>query len=287
MKFTVDFYDELKLPKDKSVEEINKMLTQLEKDWTKRQINNPKKATKMLALIIDARAAFKSPLTRSEYDRELETSKRDPAKIDPDEERTQSFQKWYTDAKGYFENKQYDLAKTAIDRAIQYTTPETTDIYFYGYAADIYSNMGNHQQAIEYANQSIVLAPENHHGYVVKSAVLERYILSPNTDFKIKNELIEQMVAMLKIAGEKAKINGDTYQASQAFAWLSSIYYNYSLYKDKNDRIEISEYYATESLALGHEFDNAKKVFDEISAIHEAEKVEEKKRLEMERYKAE
>ena len=287
MKFNVDFYDELKLPKDKSVEEINKMLTQLEKDWTKRQINTPDKATKMLALIIDARATFKSPLTRAEYDRELEASKRDPANIDPYEERTQSFQKWYTDAKGYFESKQYDLAKTVIDRASQYTTPETTDIYFYGYAADIYSNMGNHQQAIEYANQAIVLSPENHYGYIVKSAALERYILSPNTDSKMKNGLIEQMVSMLIIAGDKAKANEDSYQASQAFAWLANIYYNYNLYKDKSDRIEVSEYYATESLAQGHEFENAKKVFDEISAIRETEKFEKEKLLKEEKQKLE
>jgi hypothetical protein len=94
-------FEELKLAQEASLDEINKTLTQLERDWTQRQINNPEKATKVLALIIDARVAFKTDATRVEYDRALEESKRETSEPNPEQDRLRAFQKWFNDAKTF------------------------------------------------------------------------------------------------------------------------------------------------------------------------------------------
>lgn len=50
----VDYYAELNIDSSLGVDEINKELSKLENTWKRRELTSPEKATKMLALIIDA-----------------------------------------------------------------------------------------------------------------------------------------------------------------------------------------------------------------------------------------
>lgn len=93
-----DFYEELNLNPQDSVADINRALTQLESTWKRREINSPEKATKMLALILEARNAFKSDATKAEYDHNLAESKKAPEQVDYGAERKVQFQQYRTQA---------------------------------------------------------------------------------------------------------------------------------------------------------------------------------------------
>ena len=63
----INYYEELNLNRNDDVEEIKKTLNQLESTWRNREVRNPEKATKMIALIIDARKVFLSDMDKKEY----------------------------------------------------------------------------------------------------------------------------------------------------------------------------------------------------------------------------
>lgn len=268
----VDYYEELKLGKTLSLQEINKEISLLESTWTQRQINVPEKATKMLALVIDARVAFKTDSSRAEYDRALEDSKREPLASDTDSERAKSFEKWYSDAKGYV-GSQNDLAKVAIDKALQYATSETIDQGFYRLAALIYSFSGNHIQALDFANQAIVIAPEDHISYGTKGDVLENYINKISAHNSETNDLNEQMVSTFKIAVEKAKTNGDNNEVGRSLEKLDRIYYYNNYFIRNGNNVPVAEAYAQEATNFGWGDRYAKDVLHDIeskryAAIH-------------------
>ena len=68
----VDYYTELNISKESSLEEINAELTKLKRVWIQREINQPEKARKMLTLIDDACEVFKTEATKAKYNRDLE-----------------------------------------------------------------------------------------------------------------------------------------------------------------------------------------------------------------------
>ena len=71
-----NYYSELKLSPDLSVEEIKSELLKLEQVWRKREINSPETAAAKLVLINEAKKVFASSSSKAAYDRELDNSKR-------------------------------------------------------------------------------------------------------------------------------------------------------------------------------------------------------------------
>lgn len=71
----VDYYEELGLDRSLGLDDLNRQLSKAESLWKSRRTRVPEKATRMLALIIEAREAFANSASRSEYDRALDISK--------------------------------------------------------------------------------------------------------------------------------------------------------------------------------------------------------------------
>ena len=70
-----DFYEELKLDRSQNVSELNRELSRQESVWKRRELTSPEKATRIVAVILEARKAFRDEVTRAGYDRELDAGR--------------------------------------------------------------------------------------------------------------------------------------------------------------------------------------------------------------------
>ena len=153
-----NYYEELKINKESGVDEIQRELSRLESTWKRREIVNPEKAAKMIALLVEARKVFSDDSSRSKYDRELEESLRAPVEVDPNADRNAALKKWKDQAQRYYDTNQYDLAKTAIDKALTFSNSDDDELFCL--VADIYRESGNNSAAMEYINKAIVISPD-------------------------------------------------------------------------------------------------------------------------------
>lgn len=71
----VNYYEELGLDRSFGLDELKRQLSRVESVWKARRTRSPEKATKMLAIIVDARAVFSASATRATYDHELDMAK--------------------------------------------------------------------------------------------------------------------------------------------------------------------------------------------------------------------
>lgn len=126
----VNYYEELKLNPNDSLEELNGSLNQLETVWKRREINTPEKATKMLSLIIDARKVFKSSAAKAEYDRNLASERKPQGNEDLDAGRHAQFEKYKAQAATFFNENQNDLAFESMKLALTYKEPNDSDAQF-------------------------------------------------------------------------------------------------------------------------------------------------------------
>ena len=98
----------------------------------------PEKARVMLMLISEARKVFSDEASRRRYDRELEESKRKPKETataaDPMKEK---FDRFYSQAQGFYKTKQFDLAMTAIEKAMSAYNDDSENTDFLYLAAEI------------------------------------------------------------------------------------------------------------------------------------------------------
>ena len=139
-----DYYNDLGLSPSDSIEEIQTELDRLEKLWSNRLVSSPEKASSMLALISEAYDVFGSESSKQEYDGILFAVEN--SDITSRDDRLPSFNKWYQQAVGFYNNNQFDLAKTAIERAAQYYEPSSENAEYFSYAADIYRNNKSYQE---------------------------------------------------------------------------------------------------------------------------------------------
>jgi len=272
-----DFYEELKLQNNWGLDEINKNLNQLENTWRKREITNPEKATKMLALIIDARAAFKNEATRSEYDRALKASKDKPKKTDPNAARMASFDKWYNDARQFKLSNQHDLAKTAIDKAMEFRNPDADDSDFFWLAAEIYMENHDYITALNYINKAIVVIPDETMYYVTKALIFDRQgsAAYSRKSWDESTSCYTKHRETLQTAFDKAEKSGHDYYKCITLGMLAFAWYFHP--NPDNNRAEM---YAKQSIALGEDYGNAKRVLDDINAKRaEAERKAEEQRI--------
>ena len=127
----LDFYHEIAgLESEMTLNELKQELLKQEKVWTKRQVNTPEKATKMLSIIFDAKKAFETESSRKKYDRELELSKKEKT-IDPDEQRKARLKEWTDKARTFYEDHQFELAGNAYEKARVSESPDGENADFY------------------------------------------------------------------------------------------------------------------------------------------------------------
>ena len=71
MSTITNYYEELGLNPEMSIEEIGRKLDQLETVWNQRMFNEPEKATKLLAFVSEARNEFSTIEAKCQYDQLL------------------------------------------------------------------------------------------------------------------------------------------------------------------------------------------------------------------------
>jgi len=239
----IDFYIELKIPSDSSLDEIKAELLRQEQIWRRREITSPEKAQEMLVYINQAKKVFSSQSSKATYDRELEESRKKPVVSDPQEERYTRFQKWYTDAKKYYMEKQYDLAKTAIENALLYADPEKITADFYGVVCVVNREIGDYKSAINSINKAIVMEPDESAFYIEKGRTYGVWYESPDITERDKERAQGEEKKALETALSYARAKKDGSSAGIASGLLSYIYYKGTLGNESYyARIENSAY---------------------------------------------
>lgn len=207
MTTSTNYYDELTLDAEMSIEEIESKLAQLETVWNQRLLNEPEKANRILALINEARICFATPEAKAQYDKSLhDTLSDDTEAID---DRHVNFEKWYGQAVEYFNAEQYDLAKTAIEKAALFYDVLDENAEYLSYAADIYRYNKENETALKYINEAIIIDPQGWLPVAIKGAIynsLEQY---------------SDAQAFFQKANEIANASGDQDRESQSQAFLA------------------------------------------------------------------
>lgn len=259
----VDFYEELNLNQTDSIEDINRTLNQLENIWKRREINNPEKATRMLATILDAREAFKSEATKAKYDYNLAESRADPKQIDYDEERRVQFKKYRLQAEEYFINEnQADLAFEAMKRAILYRDPNHSDGSFSYLCSMIRHSVGDINGALSDITEAIVTEPDNAVYYQWKAAVLGDLFnaaMSNQSDLQIIRSYLAQNRLNYEKGLELAQQSGNKEIQIECLEGLAESYSN--MYDSDYTR---ALNYANQARALGDTNPELQQIIDYV-----------------------
>lgn len=224
-----NYYEELGLDPEMSIEEIGSKLDHLENVWNQRLINAPERANRILSIIREARETFLSPEAKSEYNRSLQETK----KSIQDGERKKNFNRWYELARKYFEDQQDDLAKAAIDKAASYYDQADENATYLSYAADIYRMNKEYDAALRFVNEACLYEPDNWVHISVKGAI-----------YNSTNQY-DKAYGCFKKAIQIAYSNGDSVQECQSQGHLASV-----LFYGLND-IEGAQIAAKRAIELG------------------------------------
>lgn len=259
----VDFYEELNLNPDDSATDISQALNQLESTWKRREINNPEKATKILALILDAREVFKSETAKADYDNKLEESKKPSEPFDYDAERRAQFQHYRAQAEEYyFNSKQPDLALESIKRALQYQTSDNTDAAFLFLCSLIRYETGDLNGALADVTSAITVNPEHATYYNWRGDIYGDFfnaaISNPN-DFQTARNYLAQNRSNYEKALEIATQKGNK---DEQIASLEGLAESYSLIYDSD--FGRAESYAKQAQALGDTSIELQKIMGDI-----------------------
>ncbi len=245
----VNYYEELNLDKNKSVEELNKELNMLENIWRRREITNPEKATKMLAFIIDAREAFKSVEAKLKYDAELNKPPEDTS-VDYEKERQENYQKWKKQAEYYFyTTKQNDLARDALAKATQYRNPNEDDADYYLLSSFIANVFGDTNAAMSHINNAILIDSSNalyhlHKGEIY-ATLYDEALKNNVNDLNRILDYLENAKTEHKKSLELYKGNGDVQGQISCLEFLAIAYAE--VY---NSDLKLAEEYARQAISL-------------------------------------
>lgn len=250
----INYYEELNLKKDLQLEEINKELRRLESIWKRREITNPEKATKILALIIDAKEMFQTDSSRKEYDSRLEQeSKR--IENGNDTEKEKEYGKLMDNAIEYYQNKQFDLAKISIDKALNLAEYSDDEVRMYAYAQSIYHENGFYKDALGFANQAIEISPDDLNLYHNKEIALYHLISFKEQNGQNTSRLIENYRTTCQVWAKKAKEQHDDIHICDALYHLSEAYCDY-----EPVNYDLAEQYAKEVLEYDENVERAKEI---------------------------
>lgn len=162
-----------------SVEQINIELVKQERMWHQREINNPEKATKMLALIIDAKEVFKTESAKAAYDRDLANSYKITDEADGKTANKELYQQWKKKADDFASRGELDLAKTAYEKALMYEEPDSYDYDFLDTGIRLYRALGDngdrecYETALRIVNKGILLSDDPAIFYSFKETIYE------------------------------------------------------------------------------------------------------------------
>lgn len=252
-----NYYEELKLSSSLDTAALYRELSKLESLWRRREVTNPEKAAKMIALIVEAQEKFKDEQSRRAYDLLLDQSKRKFEQADPNTERLRSFMEWRKKAVSFNDEKQYDLAKSALDRALSYMPADYEDSLFFNQAALIYVDNNDGNAAIDSINKAIVIDSDIPDYYLTKGLAFTtlsngRYVnIGDKQTFREKGE--EMFLKARELAVRK---NLSVVRANAAGAL--AFYYN-----SINDEAR-AETFAQEAVQYGDTWGNGQEVLDII-----------------------
>ena len=216
-----NYYEELKLDKTLSLNELRENLIRLESIWTDRASNRPEKAAEMLVLINQAKKVFATDMSKAAYDRELFAPPKEETAADPNAARKAEFEKWKKTAQDYYDRQEYDMAKTALDKALQ--NADEDDFAFLQLAAQICYSNGEYHAALSHINKALLIAPELAELYLTKATILWYFFCDGiNRDASLQQERNN-----LRIASEKAAAQGNTKVESHADGQLAASLYNW------------------------------------------------------------
>lgn len=268
-----DFYEVLKLDASLPVSEVQNQLIRQESIWTDRVSTRPEKATEMLAVIAQAKKAFASDQAKAKYDADLAASRQPKT----DNSRAEEFQKWKQAASDYFSNGQYDLAKTALEKAMPLS--DENDAGFHTLACIVYRQNGQYQTALDHINKAIVQDPDSALLYINKAEVLELMGQDQND-----NRYILQAREAMRIASQKAVAQSDEDMAAKADSGLAFLLYFHTP-KDEKEARRL----ATRAVEHGDPTGDAKRVLEDIAkreeAIRRVDELANQRRKEMEEKK--
>ena len=216
-----NYYEELKLDKNLSLNELRENLIRLESIWTDRASTRPEKAAEMLVLINQAKKVFATDMSKAAYDRELFAPPKEETAADPNAARKAEFEKWKKTAQDYYDRQEYDMAKTALDKALQ--NADEDDFAFLQLAAQICYSNGEYHAALSHINKALLIAPDLAELYLTKATILWYFFCDGiNRDASLQQERNN-----LRIASEKAAAQGNTKVESHADGQLAASLYNW------------------------------------------------------------
>lgn len=256
-----DYYEELKLDANMSVEDIKKELNHLENLWNKRAIVKPEEATRKLLMITEARKVFDTEASKELYDRQLAASRQPEQKKDPNAERRKEYEKWFAEATRYCNSGQYDLAKMAIEKATDFRNDESPD--FYRLACSIYARTQDFGLAIDSINRAILIEPEEPLNYYHKGLTYDNECAAASYD---KEVISEKCRSAFQTAVEKAKASGSKEVLGWSYGGLAWSYY----YRPPKNSA-LAKRYAQEGIKVGDSFENSQNV---LAAIEKEEREE-------------
>ena len=175
----------------------------------------------MLVLINQAKKVFATDMSKAAYDRELFAPPKEETAADPNAARKAEFEKWKKTAQDYYDRQEYDMAKTALDKALQ--NADEDDFAFLQLAAQICYSNGEYHAALSHINKALLIAPELAELYLTKATILWYFFCDGiNRDASLQQERNN-----LRIASEKAAAQGNTKVESHADGQLAASLYNW------------------------------------------------------------
>ena len=253
-----NYYEELKLDKNLSLNELRENLIRLESIWTDRASTRPEKAAEMLVLINQAKKAFATDMSRAAYDRELFAPPKEETAADPNAARKAEFEKWKKTAQDYYDRQEYDMAKTALDKALQ--NADEDDFAFLQLAAQICKSNGEYQVALSHINKALLIAPDLAELYITKALILEDlFIEESRRGFGDAAAHLQQARNTMRMASEKAAAQGNKTAEAHADGYLAFL-----LYFDEPKDTALAERLARKAVENGDDWGNARRVLEDL-----------------------
>ena len=253
-----NYYEELKLDKTLSLNELRENLIRLESIWTDRASTRPEKAAEMLVLINQAKKVFSTDMSRAAYDRELFAPPKEETAADPNAVRKAEFEKWKKAAQDYYDRQEYDLAKTALDKALQ--NADEDDFAFLQLAAQICYSNGEYHAALSHINKALLIAPDLAELYITKALILEDlFIEESRRGFGDAAAHLQQARNTMRMASEKAAAQGNKTAEAHADGYLAFL-----LYFDEPKDTALAERLARKAVENGDDWGNARRVLEDL-----------------------
>lgn len=268
-----NYYEELHLDAQASAAKLTDELIKQEFVYHRREMQRPEESARKLLLISEAKKVFATEAAKRAYDRELNAPKPEEERNDPAAERRAQFDIWRTNAENYLYSGQYDLAKTALEKALSYDSGEN-DAGFQNLAARIYKENGDLSSALSRINKAIVLEPNEAYHLLIKALIYE-------LAYRNSRCPVAQVRQTLQEAQSLAARTGDTPTRARAMG-CEAFFWQFESPSDS----ERAGRLAVEAVRLGDDWGNARKVLDDIARKKKAAEQAEIDRIQREKERA-